>query len=308
LLIAPFVRAELGGLAARQSGAGLMVAPYQVFGDFVPPAWRAVLGGPAFWLVFLPFAFPALFPLGVAAVLRRRSLQLSASARTIAFPLALTALGCLTTAWSFRSTLDNNDLGWRAVLPALLILSPIAAVLLEELARQRPRYFVAWIAIAAFGVPQALVFAREYALGQRPGDPGGFAHAQQQWEAVRRLTALDSRIANNPRFVQATTPWPVNITWALLADRPSCYAGWEAVLAYGGVSRAELIEIDARFDRVFAGSPLPGDLRDLVNKDNCSAAVVAASDGAWTHDPFPASSLFRLADQGPDWRIYRVAR
>ncbi len=126
--------------------------------------------------------------------------------------------------------------------------------------------------------------------------------------AVRRLAAPDERIANNPFYVEAETLWPVNITWALLADRPSCYAGWETVLAYGGISRAALVGIEARFTRVFSGSPLPDDLRDLALKDNCSVAVVAAKDGAWARDPFAASGIFRLAGQGPDWRIYRRVR
>ncbi len=305
VLIAPFVRAELGGLAARHSGAGLIVAPYQVLGDFVPPVWRAVLDAPAFWLVLLPFAFPAIFPLCVAAILCPRGLQTSASARTTMFALALVALGCLFAACAFRSTLDNNDLGWRAVLPALLVLAPVGAVLLGGHFRRRSRYFLAFMAIASMGVPQAFLFARDYAIGQRPGDPSGFAQAEQQWQAVRRLTAPDERIANNPRYVQAETPWPVNISWALLADRPSCYAGWETVLAYCGISRGELIGIDDRFTRVFAGSPLPDDVRDLATKDNCRVAVLVSSDGAWAHDPFATSGIFRLVGQGPDWRIYR---
>ncbi len=352
LLIAPFVRSELHGLAARHSGAGLMLAPYQVLGEGVPQRWLGFLDGPAFWLVFLPYAFPALVPLGVAAVLRlvrlccagfescpraltlptasrrapsltrsavegvwhrstlrhiRIGLRLSGTARRLALAIGITALGCLCAAWLLRSTLDNNDLGWRAVLPALLILSPAAGVELERLLRHRPRYFLAWIAIAALGVPQTFLFARDYAFGQRPGDPAGFAHSAAQWQAVRRLIAPDERIANNPRFVEAETPWPVNISWALLADRPSCYAGWETVLAYGGISRAQLIEIDARFARVFAGTPLPSDVRDLASKDHCSAAVVASTDGAWAHDPFAASEIFHLAGGGPYWRIYRRA-
>jgi hypothetical protein len=285
-----------------------VVAPYAVFGEVIPARWRAVLDAPAFWLVFLPYAFPALVPLGVGSILRPVKLQFSGTGRTLVFGVALTAFGCLCAAWALRSTLDNNDLGWRGVLPALLVLAPVAAVMLEGMARLRPRYFAACIATAALGLPQTFLFAREYALGQRPGDPSGFARAERQWEAVHRVTAPDERIANNPRYVQAATPWPVNITWALLADRPSCYAGWEAVLAYGGVSRADLIEIDARFARVFAGSPLPGDILDLASKDNCSVAVVAATDGAWNHDPFSASSLFRLAEKGPDWRIYQAVQ
>jgi len=303
LLIAPFVLAEWHGLAARHSGAGIMVAPYAVFGSFIPPAWREALDLPGYWLIFLPFAFPALIPLGAVAVLRPRVLHRAPD--RVAAGLAITALACLTVAWLFRSTLDNNDLGWRAVLPALLILSPCAAVLAERIAPARPKTIAACALVAALGLPQTGLFLRDYALGQRPGDPAGVAHAAPLWDAVRSIAGPDDRIANNPLAQQAATPWPDNIGWALLADRPSCYAGWESVLAYGGLSRSALEAINDRFTRIFAGAPQPADLQSLATADNCRLAVVTPTDGAWLHDPFVASPLFRLAAQTADWRIYR---
>jgi hypothetical protein len=303
LLIAPFVSAEWQGLAARHSGAGIMAAPYGVFGTLIPPIWRTALDLPAYWLVLLPFAFPALIPLGTAALLRPGLLHRAPFG--LARGLAIAALACLAVAWLFRSTLDNNDLGWRAVLPALLILSPFAAVLGERLASRHPKTLLACAVVAALGLPQTGIFLADYALGQRPGDPAGFAQAAPLWRAVRSIAGPNDRIANNPRALQAATPWPDNIGWALLADRPSCYAGWESVLAYGGLSRSALEKIDARFTRVFAGHPDGPDLQSLAAADNCSIAVVTPADGAWSSDPFADSPLFRLAGQSASWRIYR---
>jgi hypothetical protein len=305
LLIAPFVVAEWRGLAARHSGAGIMFAPYAVFGSLVPVDWRTALDLPGYWLIFLPCAFPALIPLGAVAVLRPGVLY-HAPAR-LAATLAITALACLAVAWLLRSTLDNNDLGWRAVLPALLILSPVTAVLAERLARPRPGTIAACALLAALGLPQTAIFLRDYALGQRPGDPAGVARAAPLWRAVRGIAGPDDRVANNPLAVQAATPWPDNIGWALLADRPSCYAGWESVLAYGGLSRSALDVINDRFTRIFAGTPQPADLHSLATGDNCRIAVLTPADGAWRHDPFAASPLFRLAAQTASWRIYRRA-
>jgi len=305
LLIAPFVLAEWHSLAARQSGAGIMAAPYAVFGSFIPPAWHTVLDLPGYWLVLLPFAFPALIPLGAAAMLRPNLLR--RAPESLASTLAITALACLTVAWLFRSTLDNNDLGWRSVLPALLILAPFTAVLAERLTPLRPKTTAACALLAALGLPQTLIFLSDYALGQRPGDTAGFAQAAPLWRALRGIAGPDDRIANNPLALQAATPWPDNIGWALLSDRPSCYAGWESVLAYGGLSRSALESINDRFTRIFAGTPGLRDLQSLATGDNCRFAVLTPADGAWLHDPFAASPLFRLAAQSVAWRIYRRA-
>ena len=71
------------------------------------------------------------------------------------------------------------------------------------------------------------------------------------WAAVRRHAAPDERVANNPLFLQDLTPWPVNLSWALLSDRRSCFAGRELTLAYTALPRARREEIDAQFIRVF---------------------------------------------------------
>ena len=82
------------------------------------------------------------------------------------------------------------------------------------------------------------------------------------------------------------TPWPANISWALLADRRSCYAGAELALPFAPLSAARRAEIDAQFIRVFAGNPAPGDVAQLAGRYRCDVVVITAQDGAWLRDPF----------------------
>ena len=122
---------------------------------------------------------------------------------------------------------------------------------------------------------------------------------------MRRHADPADRIANNPLFLQATTLWPVNISWALLADRSSCYAGRELALAFAPLSAERRKEIDAQFVRVFRGDAAPDDIRDLARRYDCRIAVVTPRDGAWQRDPFAASPLYRLVeDETGRWRIY----
>jgi hypothetical protein len=299
VLILPFVQAELASVQARHLGAGLAMVPYPVFGGDVPAGWRALLDVPGFWLILLPFAWPALAPLGVAAALRRPAAPAYVPA------LAVFAGGCLAAAALLRSTIDNNDLGWRAVLPAMLLLTALAACMLGRLAaRARWGALCAALLVACLGIPDAARMVREYAGGQRPGDAAGFARSAALWDAVRRHAGPMDRVADNPAFVGLATPWPVNISWATLADRPSCYAGWETVLAYGSLSRPGLLAVADRFTRVFGGQAAPGDVTAMARIDNCAVAAVTVEDGAWSRDPFAGSPDFRLAETGAWWRIY----
>jgi hypothetical protein len=127
------------------------------------------------------------------------------------------------------------------------------------------------------------------------------------WAAVRRHAAAGERVGNNPLYLEELTPWPVNISWALLADRRSCFAGREVVFVYTSLGPARTEEINAQFIRVFAGDGSPDDVRELATRYGCKVIVVTATDGAWASDPFAKSPHYRLAEEKADrWRIYRA--
>jgi hypothetical protein len=122
---------------------------------------------------------------------------------------------------------------------------------------------------------------------------------------VRRYAGPSARVANNPLYLQDLTPWPVNIGWALLANRSSCFAGREMTLAYASLPAARREALDAQFIRVFAGRGMPDDVEDLARKYSCDVVVVVPQDGAWdNNDFFAASRDYMLAEYNARWRIY----
>jgi hypothetical protein len=124
------------------------------------------------------------------------------------------------------------------------------------------------------------------------------------WRAVRRHASPTARVANNPLFLRDLTPWPVNISWALLADRSSCFAGRELALALAPLPAARREAIDAQFIRVFAGQGTAEDVGDMASKYGCDVVVLVPQDKAWTKDPFALSPDYRLAENADRWRIY----
>ena len=304
LLIAPMAAAEYRVAAASGHPAPLALAAYPALGKAVPLAWRGTLDFGAFWLVLLPFDLPALVPLGLIGMWRAQRWQTPAC-QGLGAAFAVSALACLAVAWLLRSTIDNNDLGWRACLPALLLLAVFAGCELANLfAARQWRPFAAALVFASLGLPQLASMLTLYADGQKPGAPEGFQQADEMWQAVRSTVTPAERVANDPAFLQGATPWPVNISWALQSHRLSCYAGWTTVVAYGGLARQALLDTNALFLRVFAGAARPGDVTTLARIDNCAAAVVTRDDGAWAHDPFAVSTDYRLAQSAERWRIY----
>ena len=307
-LAAPFLHDQLALAATHEAGA-IAIHPDEVLGEVFPDPLRRLLDLPAFWLVLLPVELPAIYVTGVVAAAVLRRTQLDPQTRRDALALALLAFAGLVVSWLLVSQLgENNDLGWRAALPPITVLTAFAAAGLAHWLAAR-----AWIAVTAAlvaiapGLPRSVELLRDDAAGHMQPDAKAFAQAPAMWAAVRRHSLPDERVGNNPLSLRAATPWPANIGWALLANRRSCYAGREFAFVFTALPAARRDEIDAQFVRVFAGEGSPDDLRDLAVRWGCRVIALAASDGAWANDPFAASPFFRMVETAPGrWKIYRA--
>lgn len=301
----PLLQAEFGSVAHRGGSSPIGLHPYEIFGAWAPTTVRHILDLPGFWLILLPLDLAAIYPVGVVAMAlyaRRRFQTRTHNPRALA--LAVLTFGSLGVAWLLVSTIGNNDLGWRAILPAILILTPFAASALARwIALRNVGAALPAVALFLASVPDRLAIAN---LKGRPTENApDFAAAPALWSAVRRYAGPNDRVANNPQFLDDLTDWPVNPSWAMLSNRPSCYSGWETARAYVDLPLKRITAIDAQFIRVFEGSGTAEDIRQMAQGYGCKVIALTDDDGAWTKDPFAHSPFYHLAEEQPDrWRIY----
>ncbi|MFG1372252.1 hypothetical protein V5F32_08760 [Xanthobacter oligotrophicus] len=308
VLVAPILLAQLHVAAARGGGPPIRIEPFAVLGSAIPAGLRVILDIPAYWLVLLPIELPAIAfagSVGLVMALRRRHGRQPGTNR-LASALGTLTLGALAISAFVVSTAgENNDLGWRAVLPAVLVLSGFAGAAIAGVVQRRQWLAAAAALLIAASLPDSVVLATGNLRGVRSIDGGTFAGDPALWAAVRREVAADVRIASNPGRLEQLTPWPINLSWALLARRRSCFAGPEMALALAPLTPQQRSEAADLFARVFDGTGMPADLAHMRLSFGCGAAVVTAQDGAWRNDPFAASPLFRLAqEEDGRWRIY----
>jgi hypothetical protein len=221
----------------------------------------------------------------------------------VAFAIAVAV--SLIVAWLLASVVgDNNDLGWRAALPAVMILIVSAAVGISYWIERRMKLAVIGsTALIALGLPDAMLIVRGNFSPKPSATASDFTASAAMWDAVRSHAGPRDRIANDPLFLQNATPWPVNISWALLANRRSCYPGPELTRPFAAISRDKLVEVDALFVRIFNGGATSEDVRRLATQFDCRVVVVTPQDGAWSRPPF-ASGEYRMVEDKPGWRIY----
>jgi hypothetical protein len=189
----------------------------------------------------------------------------------------------------------------------MIVLIVAAAVGLSHALRAMPLAATAALVFVAVGIPGGVALIHGYVFAAPAPSARIFAATPALWQAVHRQSDGTDRVANNPLFLSDMTPWPVNISWALLSDRRSCYAGRELSLPFAPVTRQRLEQIDAQFVRVFAGTAEADDIRQFAMRYHCRIAVVTTQDGAWARDPFAESPFYRLVEANPAaWRIYKV--
>lgn len=308
----PFVRAQVVAAAERQVAHPIAVSPYEVFNIWIPEDWRAFLNIPGYWLAFLFIEFPAIYIPGLVSLaysVRDPSSPPSKRGASKAFAV-LAVISLMIAGYLTITFADNNDLGWRAVLPGVFVLTIFSATGFSRwLAMPRPIAIAAALVLFALSLPKSIQLLWENARGSPSEQGQAFRQTPAMWAAVSRYAAPDERVGNNPRFMAQMTPWPVNMSWALFADRRSCYAGHELALAFAPLSRARDESIGRQFERVFDGRPEANDLRDLALRYECRVVVVTPEDGAWKRDPFAGSGYYDLAEERPDrWKIYRARR
>lgn len=308
-LVSPFVLDQLALVKAHGGTAPIVVSPYAVFGEVLPYPLRRLLDLPGYWLIILPIELPACYLAGsLALVFMLRGKTPQIDDKMIMTGLACLAAAGLSVSWLLTSTLgENNDLALRAIIPAEMALI-VAAAAGAALLRSKS-IVAAAVAGLLLSLPDTAAMIRDNVTGTRRPGAELFAGSGEAWRAVRRLTAPSARIANNPRFLAEMTPWPVNISWALLSDRSSCFAGREMALAFAPLPPRRRDEIDAQFVRTFAGDGNEHDVAELAQVYRCDAVMLVPSDGAWNRDPFAESPFYRLAESRDGaWRIYLRVR
>jgi hypothetical protein len=304
-LVAPFVVDQLAATAARADATPIVIRPFEVLGDMFPETVRRVLDLPAYWLIELPLEFPATYIAGAIALVFALRSALPPMERTAAVALAGLACAGIVGSWLLASTLgDVNDLGLRAVLPAAIILIAVAAA---GMLRAPRRALIAGCALGGLvlSLPATGQMIRYNFTGDAASDGAVFAQSPQLWDAVRRYAGPTDRVANNPLYLQDLTPWPVNLSWALLANRSSCFAGRELALAFAPLPAARREAINKQFIRIFDGEGTSEDVREMVRTYGCDVVVVVPQDKAWNNDPFAPSPDYRLSESREGrWRIY----
>jgi hypothetical protein len=286
--------------------------------------WGVALHALLYWIQFLPLNLGIVYLLGLPSMLARRP---STGEERIFLALGIAAtLAFLLVAQLLASSIYNNDLGWRAVLPPIMLMSVWAATALVDLGSCRavgaglpgwgsrsllarfPRAFLHMsVAALTVGLLAAAAVWRwpvaEYLKHDRPALRRALVAQEQGWERIRLLTDPEDLVQDNPDSPYQTL-FRVPIT-ALLADRATAYAGREWVEVYAYTYDRDTMQRQYETVRSVFGSDVTKE-RLLVLRDRLrvKALLVTTADPVFRSKEIDRSGVYELAESAPGYKIY----
>ena len=150
-LVSPLLLAQYYAALQRGASSPVTIVPFEVIGPIAAGSLGRAANLAAYWLVLLVVEFPVVYIAGLWTLARLSADRGECAQRRLdLWALSAVSATSLVASVLLVSTVgDNNDLGWRAVLPGLLVLTAAAAAGLARAIEARARLTVA-IALTAF--------------------------------------------------------------------------------------------------------------------------------------------------------------
>ena len=237
-------------------------------------------------------------------------------------------LGFLLIVQFIKSTIHNDDIGWRGVLVPVMLLLVWSAIALTELMNcqtiptMRWRFnalFMRWrftiLSLVIVGLTLGILSSIR--LWQFP-DPSyrqpdantlalhqGFLRQQQAWTKVREYAEPSDRVQSNPDGYATLTPWPATLPYALFADRAIAYANVEYATVYAyRYDRTKNIQQYQLIQNIFSAQPTESALRTLRDTLKVKVLLVDKFDAVWHSTAIESSGFYQLVYQEADFKIY----
>jgi hypothetical protein len=275
-----------------------------------------------FWVQTLPFTVGVSVVLGLPALVARRGDQRGRILRLIA---GFGGLGFLLVTQFFKSTIANNDLGWRAPIVPIIMLGAWASAALVELPlvraasglwRQRAMLVrfrsvlipLGWLGLALGLCSMAVFYPVSWTMVVPASSVPAhkrFLLQEQAWHDVRRFAAKDQLVQSNPDGFKDLVAWREVLPQALFSDRPTAYQSPDYAITYAYTYDRK--QMDAQYQlirRVFHGHPRRRDLRYLRDVLGVKVILVDTDDPLWDSKVLQHSHIYRLAERRKFYRIY----
>ncbi|MEM7019842.1 MAG: hypothetical protein AAF512_21210 [Pseudomonadota bacterium] len=282
-----------------------------------------------FWLKLLPVTLGIIYLAGMFSLVTRSGKYEDREEKIFLILSIATVIGYLLVVQFTKSAIKNNDLGWRSMLPPLMLLTVWGAVALTELAGvEKPsekwrlnRFIDSWrksitvfiivsLTLGIFSTFKTLhIPAPKY---KRPSPAEleqrqDFFKQPEMWAKVREYAAPTDLVQANPDAHRLLSTKPSMQPYSLLADRatPILNTDYSYVFSY----RYDPAQRKRQYEQVrMAFSENSTKEAFLYLRDTLQIKVLLVNklDGVWDSPVIDESLVYENVYAAEDYKVYRA--
>lgn len=302
ILAIPSLLSQMGAAVPGQPPIG--IRPWPVLA-FVPAS--SLLNHIAYWVLFLPLAIGGIyipFLLSAKGAIRRSP--------DVAVPLVCISIMSLSVSWLMESRIANNDLGWRAVIPAILSMMAVAAAgLAENFSISAEKNGSGWmprisvipcIMLITASFPWGMYEIKRNVMGDSPLVKIRVENAY--WLALRHTGSATDRVLTSPSLYRDAESWPVNVGGGLMTERKSCYLSYDYMRSFSAHWPAGFSdEVQRRITDFYNGDVEASDMRFLRDRLGCRVIGITSNEKVWKKASSKDLPFYHQARNGHGWII-----
>ncbi|WEX91692.1 hypothetical protein PZN02_005987 (plasmid) [Sinorhizobium garamanticum] len=289
------------------------VVDFWVFPIFLGHHW--FLDVPGFWLVLILLEFGIIYLSFIIWSLARPLEDIKRYAH-IDRAFFVSVLAPLLCTQLLHSVIMYNDLGWRVLIPSILVMTALTAALFStQIGKSTLIGRLTTMTAIILLTPSILsgaksVYSNTFRFrveGPETEEGTAFKASPDMWKAVREVTPPNEAVANNPLDLASVTHIPGNISWAILSQRRHCGTTVGFLRAYAAqLTPEQASDVYNFFVDAFEATATEDQLRVMKDKYLCKTLVVTSRDGLWGKPVLDNNSVYKLiSEKKGKWRIYR---
>ncbi|EPL8002907.1 hypothetical protein PQE34_000741 [Klebsiella aerogenes] len=245
-----------------------------------------------FLILFIPLYLPTVALGIVLTCIPKKSFSCSQT-----FILFIIAICSILTSMLLKSQIANNDLGWRAIIPAVLVSSSLIAISLERLKREA--ITCVSLIVIAISIPSAIDFSKNLLQGNYRNDNVAIISS---FLDITNNTEPADRLLINPRKFEGHDIFDGNVLPSIIIDRNSCFTNLSYAYAFSNQWGESIGYYWNALKEFYAGYASDEDL-EKMKKLKCTKLVVLPGDGIWNKFPYKNSEWVLTIDK-KDYKIY----
>ncbi|EIM2794488.1 hypothetical protein LMW71_004767 [Escherichia coli] len=274
--------------AAKPTG----VFPIGIHSYNASPSGNSLSNILTFLTIFIPLYLP-MVALGLILIcIPKKSFNSSQI-----FILFIITICSILTSMLLKSQIANNDLGWRAILPAVLVSSSLIAISIEKLKREAITCIS--LIVVAISLPSAIDFSRNLLQGDFRNDNVKIISSLLD---ITNNTEPTDRILINPRKFEGRDVLDGNVLPSIIMDRNSCFTNLSYAYAFSNQWGESIGYYWNALKEFYAGHASNEDLAKM-KKLKCTKLVILPGDGIWDKFPYDHSEWVLTIDK-KDYKIY----